>query len=47
MNEERLRQVDDELGRLARTRTARVIGWCCVGGWCSYVLAQLLPLTLP
>lgn len=47
MSGQRLRRADDGLGRLARTRAARVLGWCCVGGWCSYVLAQLLTLPLP
>lgn len=37
-----LRDLDDELGRLARTRAARVLGWCAVGAWCLFVLWALL-----
>lgn len=44
MNEDRLRELDDELGRLARTRGARVLGWLLVGCWCLYVLWRLLSL---
>lgn len=35
--------LDDELGRLGRTRSARVLGWSAVAGWCAFVAWQLTP----
>jgi len=45
VSEDELRRLDDELGRLARTRGARVVGWCCVGVWNAYVLWRLITAT--
>jgi hypothetical protein len=36
-------ELDDELGRLASSRGARVLGWSAVGGWCVFLLVHLLP----
>lgn len=42
MSDDRWRDLDDQLGQLGRTKTARVLGWCAVAGWCVFVLVELV-----
>lgn len=42
MSDDRWRELDDELGRFARSRTGRVVGWLAVAAWVVFVSLALL-----